>query len=147
MAVTELTRTIPGTQQDVWDLIADPHHLSRWWPRVSRVEAVDATTFTEVLLTAKGKPVRADFTIVEAVEPRLARWRQDLEGTPFARFLTVAETELRLTPAPGGAGTEVTLTLTETPHGALTRLGSVMMRRAARRRLHDALDGLAQIVA
>ncbi len=147
MPTTEVSRTIDAAQQDVWEVIADPHHLARWWPRVTRVEAVDATTFTEVLVTAKGKPVRADFTIVEAVAPRLARWRQELEGTPFARFLTAAETELRLAPASNGAGTEVTLAVRETPHGMLTRLGTFMMRRAARRRLDDALDGLARIVA
>lgn len=147
MPTTEVTATLAAAQADVWAVAADPHHLARWWPRVSRVEAVEGTAFTEVLMTAKGRPVRADFTIVESDPPRLARWRQDLEGTPFARFLTVAETELRLAPTPDGSGTEVTLAVRETPHGMLTRLGTVMMRRAARRRLQDALDGLARIVA
>lgn len=147
MPTAEASRRIDAAQQDVWDVIADPHHLARWWPRVARVESVSATTFTEVLVTAKGRPVRADFTVVESVPPRLARWRQELEGTPFARFLVAAETELRLAAAPGDAGTDVTLVVHETPHGVLTRLGAVMMRRAARRRLSDALDGLARIVA
>jgi len=147
MATTVVSRTLAAAQQDVWDVIADPHHLSRWWPRVSRVEAVDAGTFTEVLMTTKGKPVRADFTIVEAVAPSLARWRQELDGTPFARVLAQAETELRLAPAPDGTGTEVTLSVHETAHGMSNRLGTFLMRRAARRRLHDALDGLARIVA
>jgi len=146
MARTEVSRTLAAAQQDVWAVIADPHHLARWWPRVTRVEAIESTRFTEVLMTAKGKPVRADFTIVEAQEPHLARWRQDLEGTPFARVLAEAETELRLAPAPDG-GTEVTLAVSETAHGMSNRLGTLMMRRAARRRLYDALDGLERIVA
>ena len=147
MATTEVQATIAAAPQDVWAVISDPHHLSRWWPRVSRVEAVSPTAFTEVLLTAKGRPVRADFTIVVADAPRLARWRQELEGTPFARFLTEAETELRLESADGGAATEVTLAVHERPYGFTTRLGALLMRRAARRRLQDALDGLARIVA
>ncbi len=147
MPTTEVSATVPAAQRDVWAIIADPQHLARWWPRVTRVEAVEGATFTEVLLTAKGRPVRADFTILESDAPRLARWRQELEGTPFARFLTLAETELRLAPAPDGAGTRVTLSVRETPHGMLTRLGTFMMRRAARRRLQEALDGLARIVA
>lgn len=147
MPTTEVSRTIPAAQQDVWDVIADPQHLARWWPRVTRVESVGKATFTEVLLTAKGRPVRADFTIVESDAPNRARWRQDLEGTPFGRFLAASETELRLNPAGDGAATEVTLAVRETPQGVLNRLGAVMMRRAARRRLQEALDGLTRIVA
>jgi uncharacterized protein YndB with AHSA1/START domain len=147
MPTAEVTRRIDADQRDVWEVIADPHHLARWWPRVTRVESVSATAFTEVLVTAKGRPVRADFTVVEADPPRLARWRQELEGTPFARFLDAAETELRLEASSAEGATDVTLVVRETPHGLVTRLGAVMMRRAAQRRLSDALDGLARIVA
>jgi uncharacterized protein YndB with AHSA1/START domain len=146
MSVVEVSRTLAAAQEDVWAVIADPHHLSRWWPRVTRVEGVDGDRFTEVLTTAKGRSVRADFTIVEADPPRRARWRQELEGSPFARVLAEAETELRLAPAADGAGTEVTLVARETAHGMSNRLGTFLMRRAARQRLSDALEGLARIV-
>jgi uncharacterized protein YndB with AHSA1/START domain len=146
MARTEVSRTLAAAQEDVWAVIADPSHLSRWWPRVTRVEGVDGERFTEVLTTAKGKPIRADFTVVASEPPHRALWRQDLEGTPFARVLAEAETELRLEPGPGGEGTEVTLAVSETAHGMSNRLGTFLMRRAARQRLHEALDGLERIV-
>ncbi len=46
----------------------DPHHLPRWWPRVTRVEDVEDGAFTEVMRTRKGKFVRADFNLVRADE-------------------------------------------------------------------------------
>jgi len=146
MARVQVSRTLAAAQEDVWAVVADPAHLVRWWPRVTRVEGVDGPRFTEVLTTAKGKAIRADFTIVETTEPRLVRWRQDLEGTPFARVLAEAETECQLAPADDGTGTEVTLALSETPTGMSNRLGGFLMRRAARQRLYDALDGLEQIL-
>jgi uncharacterized protein YndB with AHSA1/START domain len=146
MARTEVSRTLAAAPADVWAVVADPHHLARWWPRVTRVEGIDGDRFTEVLMTAKGKPVRADFTVVETDPPRRTRWRQDLEGTPFARVLAAAETELILAPAADGEGTEVTLAVEETARGMSNRLGTLLMRRAARRRLQLALDGLQRIV-
>jgi alkyldihydroxyacetonephosphate synthase len=35
---TKHTRTIAAPAGEVWELIGDPHHLPRWWPRVARVE-------------------------------------------------------------------------------------------------------------
>ena len=52
-----------------------------------RVEAVRDASFTQVLRTDKGKDVRADFRIVEEDPPRLLRFEQDIEGTPFEGFL------------------------------------------------------------
>ena len=34
---------------DVWQVVRDPYHLPRWWPRVQRVEGVTDEHFTEVL--------------------------------------------------------------------------------------------------
>ena len=146
MARSEATRAVGAAPEDVWAIVADPHHLVRWWPRVTRVEGVGKESFTEVLSTSKGRPVRADFTVVESQEPTLRRWRQEIAGTPFAGFLARSETEVRLSPGEDGAGTRVLLAVDETPHGVLARLGTVMLRRAARRRLDEALDGLARIV-
>jgi uncharacterized protein YndB with AHSA1/START domain len=58
------SRTIAASVEEVWDVIRDPHHLPRWWPRVNRVEDVDGGAFTEVMTTAKGNVVRADFQLV-----------------------------------------------------------------------------------
>ncbi len=130
-------------------MVRDPHHLPRWWPRVARVEAVEGDAFTEVLKTAKGKFVRADFTLVAADDAqRRLTWAQQLEGSPFARLLSVAETEVRLTPegeATGGEATEVTLELRQQLTGVFPRFGAYMVRRAAAATLDEALDGLERI--
>lgn len=125
-------------------MVADPHHLPRWWPRVARVEDVAEGAFTEVMKTGRGKVVRADFELVCADENRRAvRWRQRLAGSPFARVLASAETAIRLEPATGG--TQVTIALEQTLAGVLPRLGSYMVRRAAAGTIEQALDGLERI--
>jgi carbon monoxide dehydrogenase subunit G len=148
---TTRKRTLAVPTQELWELVRDPYHLPRWWPRVARVEAVTGDAFTEVLRTDKGKLLRADFTLLHdadatdaaaAAQWRLA-WRQQLEGTPFARLLTAAETEVRLTPA--GAATEVVLELRQQLAGVLPRFGAVLVHRAAAKTLEAALDGLEQI--
>jgi len=35
-------RTVEAPVPEVWKLVSDPYALPRWWPRVSRVEDVDA---------------------------------------------------------------------------------------------------------
>jgi carbon monoxide dehydrogenase subunit G len=125
-------------------VIADPHHLPRWWPRVARVEDVEGAAFTEVMKTGKGKVVRADFELVCADEgARALRWKQRLAGSPFARVLSSAQTTIRLREAAGG--TEVTIVLEQTLAGLLPRLGSSMIRRAAANTIEQALDGLEHI--
>jgi uncharacterized protein YndB with AHSA1/START domain len=146
------TRTIAAPADELWLLIRDPHHLPRWWPRVTRVEDVEGDAFTEVMRTAKGRLVRADFNVVRADErERALRWSQRLEGTPFGRLLSSAETEVRLTPAPdgapgaGGAATEVTIELRQSLTGFFPRFGGFMVRRAAAATIEEALDGLERI--
>ena len=174
MPTARCSRTIAAPVEELWELICDPHHLPRWWPRVNRVEDVTLTgtgeqgAFTEVMKTAKGKTVRADFELVEAKEgERALRWRQRIAGTPFARVLKTAETEVSLRPAPAsspppagvpgdgldGSGgvteaselTEVTIELHQTLSGFFPRFGGHMVRRAARATIEEALDGLQRI--
>ncbi len=88
-------RTIAASAQELWEVINDPHHLPRWWPRVTRVEGVEDGAFTEVMKTRKGKLVRADFQLIESDEDtRRIRWEQQVRGTPFERVLKSAETEV-----------------------------------------------------
>ena len=151
-------------------MISDPHHLPRWWPRVTRVEDVEDGAFTEVMKTRKGKLVRADFRVAACDEAeRTLVWEQLLEGTPFARVLKSAETQVWLAPgsagAPpsrgGGAGeqqrgaTVVTIELRQEMAGYSqssglftgfsARFGGPMVRRAARATIDEALDGLERI--
>ena len=128
---------------DVWEVIADPHHLPRWWPGVVRVEDASAIAWTKVLTTDKGKTVRADYTREAAEEPHRLRWRQELLESPFERILRESTVEVGL--EPDDSGTRVSLTAVRKLRG-LSRLGGFMMRRATRRQLDEALDGLARAV-
>jgi uncharacterized protein YndB with AHSA1/START domain len=141
---TRRTRTIAASAQEIWELISDPHHLPRWWPRVARVEAVEPDAFTEVLASPRGRMVRADFHVVARDERALVlRWSQQVEDTPFARVLAAAETELRL--EPGDAATDVTIEMRQGLRGMFARLGARRVARAARATIDDALDGLERI--
>jgi len=133
-----------ATPEEIWAIVGDAYHLPRWWPRVTRVEGVDGDAFTQVLTTAKGVPVRADFRVVESAAPRVRRWAQQLVNTPFERVLEASEVEVRLEPA-GETGTRVAVSLAQRLHG-MALLGSFMVRRAARRQLDDALNGLERLV-
>lgn len=152
MHATRCSRTIAVSPEELWALVSDPYHLPRWWPRVERVEGVEGRAFTEVLKTAKGKLVRADFTVTELDgAARQLTWSQQIEGSPFARVLASAETGVELTQV--GPETEVTLELRQIPAGAragswfFPRLGGRMMRRAAVATLEEALDALERIGA
>jgi uncharacterized protein YndB with AHSA1/START domain len=139
---TRRSATIPAPPERVWQTVGDPHHLPRWWPRVSRVEAVDPGGFTQVLQTDKGKSVRADFRVLESTAPTVRRWAQEVEGTPFERILAAAETEVRLEAHDGG--TRVTLTLRQKLLG-LARLGGFLVRGATRKQLDEALRALGSL--
>jgi uncharacterized protein YndB with AHSA1/START domain len=136
------SRTVAAAPDELWATVGDPYHLPRWWPRVERVELVRGDGFTELLRTDKGRSIRADFRVVQSRRAELRRWRQEVAGTPFAGILVSAETEIRLEPQPGG--TRVTLTQEQRMKG-MARLGGFMVRRAARKALDGALDGLEAI--
>ena len=140
------SRVIAATPDELWRVVGDPSHLARWWPRVERVEGVRRGTFTEVMRTKKGRNVRADFHVVEADRPRRHAWAQDLEGTPFERFLALHEVAAELEPVEDGA-TRVTLTSRQKLRG-LSRFGGggFMLKRATRRQLDEALEALEGLV-
>jgi uncharacterized protein YndB with AHSA1/START domain len=138
------SRTIAAPVEELWEVIGDPHHLPRWWPRVTRVEDVEGDAFTEVMRTAKGKLVRADFQVVETDEhTRSLTWEQRLAGTPFAHLMSSAETRVRLEHVE--QGTSVTIELRQTLTGFFPRFGGFMVRRAAAATIEEALDGLERI--
>jgi carbon monoxide dehydrogenase subunit G len=139
MPTTRRTRRLTAGPDEVWRVVGDPYHLPRWWPRVERVEAVAGERFTELLRAKSGRAVRADFRVVEKRRGKLLRFEQELAGSPFERVLAEAETEISVEPA--GEGTEVTVTLRQRLRG-LSRLGGFMVRRATRRIIDEALDGL-----
>jgi uncharacterized protein YndB with AHSA1/START domain len=162
MPTARASRKIAAPPQELWRIVSDPYHLPRWWPRVSRVEDVADGAFTEVMKTRKGKTVRADFDLIRADEQAgTVVWEQRLAGTPFAGVLDSSETELRVAPAPASEGarqaSEVTIEMRQELSGQagstwrgrslLPGMGQRMLRRAARRTIDEALQGLERISA
>jgi uncharacterized protein YndB with AHSA1/START domain len=142
MTLAQRTRTLPATQQELWEIVSDPHHMPRWWPGVDRMEGVEDDRFTQVLKTKRGRPVRADFHVVRSEPPWTWSWAQDVAGTPFERVLSASVVELQLEPATGG--TTVTISQQQKLRG-YSRTGGFLLRRATDSKLDEALDGLARI--
>lgn len=141
MPTTRRQRTINAGVEAVWEVVGDPYHFPRWWPKVGRVEAVHRHNWTKVYVTRRGRPIRADYRLGTS-EPRRRRvWTQDLEGSPFERVMRESTTEVRLEPE-GPEATMVTIELRQRMKG-FSRLGGFMVRRATRRLLDEALEGLS----
>jgi uncharacterized protein YndB with AHSA1/START domain len=136
------SRVVDAPPERLWEVVGDAHHLPRWWPGVRRVEGVETDRFTEVIYTRKGHPVRVDFRIAHTEPPRRQVWEQELAGTPFERVLSQSVIEVAIEPS--GEGSEVTLSQRQQLRGS-SRTGGWMLRRATRRKLDEALEGLAAI--
>jgi uncharacterized protein YndB with AHSA1/START domain len=139
---TRRSRDLAADPEAVWLVLADPHHLPRWWPRATRAEGVSGDRWTLVMTSSRGRAVRADYRLVESREPECLRWEQELEDTPFERLLAESRTTVLIEGLAGG-GTRVTLELRQKMRG-LARFGGVIVRRATGRLLEEALDGLEQ---
>jgi uncharacterized protein YndB with AHSA1/START domain len=138
------TRTVAAPLEQVWELVSDPYHLPRWWPTVQRVEDVSDNAWTTVATSSRGRAVRFDWSRVYIDPPERIIWRQELEQTPFERFLRESLTGVILEAA--GETTKVELRIVRKLRG-LARFGGLQMRRAVRREIEAALDQLQQVVA
>jgi uncharacterized protein YndB with AHSA1/START domain len=133
----------------VWRVVSDPYHLSRWWPRVTRVEGVQerkrgaGTVWTKVLETKSGRTVRADFRCLYSKEPSSYAWEQEVDDTPFEKVFRSAVTRIELSDADGG--TRVNLETQQRLRG-LARFGGFMIKRASTTQLENALEGLDRAV-
>ncbi len=142
------SRRIGADQSSVWRVVADPHQLPRWWPKVARVEAVTerqrgtGTLWTKVLKTASGRDVRAEFRCLYSKEPGAFAWEQEVEGSPFQKVFRSSATRIELQPANGE--THVTLETEQRLRG-MSRLGGFMVRRATGAQLDEALDALESL--
>jgi hypothetical protein len=157
MPTAHRSRTLQARPEDVWEVVADPHHMPRWWPEVKRMEAVEEDRWTQVYTTKRGRPVRMDFHLLESDPPGPGGdppgrrvWEQDIAGTPFERVLGEAVTEVLVEPATGPAGpdggaTLVTIALRQRLRG-YSRTGGFLLARATKGKLDEALNGLEEIV-
>jgi uncharacterized protein YndB with AHSA1/START domain len=134
--------TIEAPSDRLWELVSDAHHLPRWWPGVERVEGVEPGRFTQVLHTRKGRPVRIDFQVTAEEPPHRQVWEQELAGTPFERVLSESVIEVVIEATADAS--EVTISQRQQLRG-YSRTGGWMLRRATRRKLDEALQGLAAI--
>jgi uncharacterized protein YndB with AHSA1/START domain len=143
MPTATRSRTYTVAHDELWELIADPHHQPRWWPGVERMESVAVDSFTQVLKTRRGKPIRADFLITAREPPWMTIWEQQLPGTPFARVLSESLVQVNLEPA--AQGTTVTISHRLKPRG-YSRTGGFLIGRDAAKQLDRLLDGIATLV-
>ena len=137
-------RVIDAAPEAVWDLVSDPHHLPRWWPQVQRVEEVTDDAWTKVLKSPKGKTVRADYTRLESRPGRRVVWRQEVEESPFEAILEEAVTTISIEPE-GDDATRVELRSEQELAGRY-RYGGFLLKRATRRQLDEALDGIEEAI-
>lgn len=138
------SRTLPADQAALWQLVSDPYHLPRWWPQLQRVEDATEESWTKVLQSSRGRVVRADYSRVEADPPRRIAWRHEVDESPFEAILADSIVVITLEPEHGGR-TRVEMRAEQKLRGSY-RFGGFMLRRATRRQLDDALDGLERAV-
>src|SRR5918994_6975608 len=94
--VVRRDRVVPAAAAEVWEVVSDPMRLPAWWPGVTRVEEASRDAWTTVLVSPKGKTVRADYSMVDAREPERVLWRHEVEESPFERLLSESTTEIEL---------------------------------------------------
>ena len=145
MPTVSRSRVIAAIPEHVWDVVADPERLADWWPHVQRVEEIEPKAWTTVLASPKGgRSLRADYTLVASEHPRRRSWRHEVAASPFERVLTDSVTDIRLERVE--AGTEVKIS-EEMGLRGFSRLGGGQVKRATRRKLDGALDGLERLFA
>lgn len=150
MPTVRRSRVVAAPPERVWEVVADPHHMPRWWPGVQRMEGVQGGFFTQVFITRKGRSVRADHHLLESDAPGPAgeppgrvRWAQEVAGTPFERVLSEAVTEVVV--AGAGDASAITISKAQKLRG-YSRTGGFLLRRATRRQLDEALEGLERVL-
>ena len=99
-----------------------------------------------MLLSPKGKAVRADYTRVEAEEPRRLVWRQEVEESPFERILSEAVTELSRYGV-AGRNLRVFKTSAERESALLQQILAPALRSRNPERRKEAVEALENLAA
>ena len=119
-------------RERVWALVSDPDRLPRWWPardpgRGGGRRGLDDRARD----AARGKTVRADYTLLESRRARAAAWRQELEESPFERIML----DSSLTESAGAGrsgGTRVRLADRTRLRGLRRASAAIQVRRRSR---------------
>ena len=124
---------IAAPRERVWELVSDPHHLPRWWPRAVRVEDVRRCGSGTRSAVDDGARDRARQGRAGRLPLHQRGARGALRLGAGARGHALRADPALLARSRSGsrartAGTEVTLASSERLRG-LSRLGSPMMRR------------------
>ena len=144
MPTARVRRALPADPAAVWAIVGDPRRLPEWWPRAVRVEGVSGRAFTIVLMSKRGREVRADQRLLVEERGRRRAWALEVEGTPYAEVFTSSETEVRVSPQGDGALVELEL---RQRLRAGASLGSLLLRRASKRQLREAMGALEAALA
>lgn len=139
-ADASVSGTTPASPEEVWHRVSDGSRLVAWWPRAERAEDVQGATFTLVLRSSRGTPMRTDWHVGRSRRPEVQRWEQDLAGTPFARAFASSAVEVRIEPGKRG-GSAVTVAV-ERELAAKGAAAGLLGRRASKRHAGEALAGL-----
>jgi uncharacterized protein YndB with AHSA1/START domain len=139
MPVARASRELLATPDDVWQFLAEPYHLTDWWPGLGAVEpdrrgvAVGARWRVRRSEASFFRKAQAEDTLlVTAAEP----------GRRFAFELVHARIRADLTLAPAGGG----LTRAELAvEGPLVLVFSKSVAKTALARLHDLCQSAATI--
>jgi uncharacterized protein YndB with AHSA1/START domain len=142
--VVRRERAVGAPLGEVWDVVSDPARLPAWWPGVTRVEDASRDAWTNVLVSPKGKAVRADYSLIEAEQPERLLWRHEVAESPFERLLSDSTVEIALRASHEG-GTLVRVTLDQSPRG-WARFSPFQLRAAAARQAEGALEGLSGLL-
>jgi uncharacterized protein YndB with AHSA1/START domain len=144
-------RVIDAPPQEIWAVVEDPHHFPRWWPGVVRVEGISEHGWTHVHTTKRGRAVRIDYRLLDSEPPDAGKagrrsWEQEIPGTPFERVLNEAITEVLVEPADGSEQTGSLITIAQRQKfRGYSKTGAWLLRGPTKKRLDEALDGLARI--
>ena len=142
--VTRRSAVVPAPRERVWELVGDPHHHPRWWPRVERVERVSPRGWTNVAVSSRGNTVRTDWAVEVNQQPVERRWAQEIAGTPYERLFKRNTVVAKLEHADDGAGTRVTLAYEQQPRG-MARVMPFLLKRPMGRQLDEALANLVAL--
>lgn len=136
---------IAAPPERVWETVMDPTLLERWVTthdsvaQASPGPVAEGDSFTQKLRLA-GKSFEVDWTVVEADEPRLARWQGDGPAGSTANVV------YRLEPEDGGTRFDYENEFA-LPGGALGKLaGGLLSAAPGRREARRSLDRLRTLL-